>query len=148
MNTQSSFQTEIGNRSLFIEQIISGSGSPEEVLKSLEKFGFEWHISEEGHSKIKSWTVAAEGFVTPAQAADIRASKPVNECGDDLDWLSKNLENVRAEFGNKWIAICENKIVGSSTSLPELIVQVEQFDKPLITFMTADQSTWTSIYAN
>lgn len=148
MNNQSVVQETVGTPKVFVLSTISGSKTPEETLQSLDKYGIERFVSEEGKLMIKSWTVAADDFVTPEQAAIIRSNTPSSECRDDLDWLSKNLESVREEFGNRWIAIYENRVVGSATKLPELMSQVEKFDKPLITFIPSEPTTWISTYAS
>jgi hypothetical protein len=146
MKDQASIQTAMGNPKLIFDSIATGARSSEEILRYLDKFGIEWFVTEGGDLMIKSWTVAAQDFVTPEQAANIRSNRATTEYSDDLDWLSQNLEVVRRQFSNKWIAICENRIVGSSTSIPELMAQVGQFDKPLITFIPAEPTTWVSTY--
>jgi hypothetical protein len=146
MNNQASLQTAMANPEAIYDSITTGAKSSEEILRSLDKFGIEWFVTEGGDLMIKSWTVAAQDFVTPEQAANIRSNRPSTECSDDLDWLSQNLEGVREQFSNKWIAICEKRIVGSSTGIPELMAQVGQFDKPLITFIPAEPTTWVSTY--
>lgn len=147
MNGQISLQAAIVDPKLIYDSISTGAKSSEEILRSLDKFGIEWFVTEGGDLMIKSWTVAAQKFVSPEQAADIRSIRPLAECGDELDWLSQNLEGVREQFSNEWIAICENRIVGSSASIAELMSQVVQFDKPLITFIPAEPTTWVSTYA-
>jgi len=148
MNNISAVQEVIGGLKLNIESGASGSKPPEEILRSLDKYDIEWYVSEGGDLWIRSWTVVAEKFVTPEQATVIRAERPSPEGRDDLDWLSKNLEDVKREFANRWIAVCESRVVGSAPNILELLEQVRAFEKPLITFISPEPTTWISTYAN
>lgn len=131
-----------------IASISSGAKAPQEVLESLTKFNIDWYVTEEGTPMIRYWQVAAEGFVSPGQAAEIRLTRQAPEQSDELDWLSKNLESIRQDYRGKWVAIYENRIVAAATDLPSLMSQISQFDKPFITFIPAEQIIWNFTYAN
>jgi hypothetical protein len=147
MNTNSVAQEMMGGLKLKIASGTSASKSPEEILRALDKYGIEWYVSEEADLLIKSWTVVAEKFVGPEEATVIRAKRPSPECKDDLDWLCKNLEGVKREFLNRWIAVCKNRVVGSAVNVLELMEQVKQFEKPLITFIPGEPPIWKFTYA-
>lgn len=131
-------------------RLISGSGtkSPEEFLETLDKFEIEWHVTEKGTLMIKYWQIGAEDFVPPEQAAVIRFDRPSPEHGDELDWLSKNLPNVRGRYSGQWVAVYINEIVAAAPVLSDLIRQIGGFDRPLITFIPVDPVVWTFTYAS
>ena len=126
----------------------SGAKSPHEVLEALTKFNIDWYVTEKGTLMIRYWQVAAEGFVSPEQAAAIRLARQSPEQSDELDWLSKNLDSIRRDYAGRWVAIYENRIVAASDELPNLMNKITQFEKPFITFIPADQIVWTFTYAN
>jgi len=133
-----------------ILRLISASGkkSPGESLETLDKIGIEWYVTEEGTLMIKYWQIGAEDFVPSEQAAIIRSDRPSPEQGDELDWLSKNLPNVRGRYGGQWVAVYNNEIVAAAPDLPDLIRQIGGFDRPLITFIPAEPVVWTFTYAS
>jgi hypothetical protein len=126
----------------------SGTKSPKEFLETLDKIGIEWYVTEKGTLMIKYWQIGAEDFVPSEQAAIIRSDRPSPEQGDELDWLSKNLPNVRGRYGGQWIAVYNNEIVVAAPDLPDLIRQIGGFDRPLITFIPAEPVVWTFTYAS
>jgi len=129
----------------YFGSISTGAKNPEEVLEDLNRLGIEWFVTEGGALAIKYWQFY-EGFVHPEQAAIIRSSMPCPEQGEQIDWLSKNLQNIRREFGGQWVAIHENKIATSARSLPELLNKIARIDKPLVTFIPAEPVVWNFTY--
>jgi hypothetical protein len=130
-----------------IASISTGTKSPEELLDALTRFGVEWYVTEEGTLMIKYWQVGAEGFVSPEQAGIIRSFRPIPGHSDQLDWLGKNLENIHRDYAGKWIAIYDNRIVGTARNLPDLMAQLAEFDGPFITFIPSEPIVWTFTYA-
>lgn len=65
-----------------------------------------------------------------------------------LDWLSRNLQNIREQYGGQWIAIYNNEIAAAAVSLPDLMTQITELDKPFITFIPTEPVLWTFTYAN
>ena len=126
----------------------SGAKSPQEFLETLDKIGIEWYVTEKGTSMIKYWQIGAEDFVPSEQAAVIRSDRPSPDQGDELDWLSKNLPNVRGRYGGQWVAVYNNEIVVAASDLSDLIRQIGGFDRPLITFIPAEPVVWTFTYAS
>jgi len=126
----------------------SGTKSPKEVIKDLDKLNIKWTITEVGDLWIKSWQIAAKGYVTPEQAAIIRLKQQPRKQIDEIEWLSRNLESVRLSYANQWVAIYEKRIVAAATDLPNLMNQVSQFDKPFITFIPADEIVWEFAYGS
>jgi len=131
-----------------IASTTTSAKSPQEFLEALTRFDIDWHVSEEGALMIKYWQIAAEGFVSPEQAGIIRSTKQSPDQSDELDWLSKNLDSVRQDYANQWVAICGNRIVAAATDLPDLMSQIIEFDKPFITFISSDQVVWNFTYAS
>lgn len=97
------------------------------------------------------WQIGAKDFVPPEQAsiirASIRVSRSLPDQGDNMDWLSKNLQTIRQEYGGKWVAVYNERIVASSSTLPDLMNQIEEYDRPLITLIPAEPVIWTFTYA-
>ncbi len=140
-------QEQIEGLGTIISSAPSGAKSVEETLKSLDDYGIEWHVTEEGTLMIRYWQVGAEQFAPPEQAAIIRTGKSSPEQGDELDWLSKNLENIREEYGGQWIAVHGGEIVAGAPNLPDLMSQTCELDMPFITFIPAEPVVWTFAYA-
>ncbi len=125
----------------------TGAKSPGEILETLDKMRLEWYVTEGGSLMIKYWQTIAENFVPPEHAAIIRSSRQSSEQGDELDWLSKNLQNIREKYGGQWVAIDNNEIVASTPDLSELLNKITAFDRPFITFIPVDPVVWTFTYA-
>ena len=139
---------EIGGLKGFVTSVSTGAKSPEEVLEALGKYGIEWYLTEEGTLMIRYWQFAAEGFVSPEKAAVIRSRTSSPGQGSELDWLSKNLQRVREEYGGQWVAVYDDRIVAADRNLSNLMTQIGEFDKPLITFIPSEPTVWTFTYVN
>ncbi len=131
-----------------IASTLTSANSPQEILESLTKAGFDCHITEEGDLWYRYWQIGSKGFVSKEQAVIIRIAQKSPEQSDELDWLSKNLHSIRQDYAGQWIAIYENRIVGSAEDLPGLLTQIAQIDKPFITFIPSGQIVWNFTYAN
>jgi len=138
----------IGELKTTISSFATETKSPEEVLEILDRFGIESFVTEEGDLLIKIWQVGKEDFVSPEHAVIIRSKRPSPEQSDELDWLNKHLEDIRREYGGQWIAIYENEIVAVAPTLPSLLNQIAEFDKPFITFIPPEPIVWTFTYAS
>lgn len=147
MNFQMKSSETVLDSQITEKYVLTSGKSPEEVLSLLGKYGIEWHVTEEGTLMIKYWQVGAEDFVPIEHAAIIRASSPSPEQSDKLDWLSKNMQNIRSEYGGQWVAVYDDRIVASAQLLPELMNQILEYDRPLITFIPAEPVVWTFTYA-
>lgn len=151
MDTQTSYAGKILEQTIttegFRSEIISGK-SPEEVLSTLDQLDIEWHVTEEGSLMIKSWQIGAEDFVDSQMAREIRSARPLDNNSMQLDWLSKNLEKLREQYGNKWIAIHGEKVVGDGRTVSELMQKIEAVDRPFITFIPSEPIVWTLVYGN
>jgi hypothetical protein len=151
---KSSIQTynEVESQKTVVTSIFaSGAKSPEsleEFFSALDKIGIEWYVTEKGTLMIKYWQIGAEDFVPSEQVAVIRSDRPSPDQGDELDWLSKNLPNVRGRYGGQWVAVYNNEIIAAAPDLPDLIRQIGGFDRPLITFIPAEPVVWTFTYAS
>lgn len=138
---------KIGDFKNVIESMSIEAQSPTEFLAALDRIGIESYVTEEGHLMIRYWQIGAEDFVPPEQASIIRTSRPLPDQGDNMDWLSKNLQTIRQEYGGKWVAVYNERIVASSSTLPDLMNQIEEYDRPLITLIPAGPVIWTFTYA-
>jgi len=131
-----------------ISATLTGVESPEEVLSQLEKMGIEWHVTEQGTLMIKYWQVGAENFVSPEHAACIRIKGETCEPRAELDWVSANLDQLRQQYRGQWIAVYNCDVVASATDLPQLMLQIKEYDKPFATFIPAEPIIWTFTYAH
>ncbi len=138
---------KIGDFKSLFESASIEAKSPTEFLSALDRIGIESNVTEEGHLMIRYWQIGAENYVPPEQASIIRTSRPLPDQGDNMDWLSKNLQTIRQENGGKWVAVYNKRIVASSSTLPDLMNQIEEYDRPLITFIPAEPVIWTFTYA-
>jgi len=138
---------KIGDFKSVIESMSIEAQSPTELLSALDRKGIESYVTEEGHLMIRYWQIGAEDFVPPEQASIIRTSRHLADQGDNMDWLSKNLQTIREEYGGKWVAVYNERIVASSSTLPDLMNQIEEYDRPLITLIPAEPVIWTFTYA-
>lgn len=125
----------------------TGDKSPQEALEALTRAGFDCYVTEGGDLAIKYWQII-KGFVSSEQAAIIRTTQQPQEQTDELEWLSKNLESIRPDYADQWVAISGNRIVAANSDLPNLMSQITQFDKPFITFIPSDQIVWNLTYAS
>jgi len=138
---------KIGDFKSVIESMSIEAQSPTELLSALDRIGIESYVTEEGHLMIRYWQIGAEDFVPPEQASIIRTSRHLTDQGDNMDWLSKNLQTICEEYGGKWVAVYNERIVASSSTLPDLMNQIEEYDRPLITLIPAEPVIWTFTYA-
>jgi hypothetical protein len=139
---------EFGGLKAFLTPVSTGAKSPEEILETLGKYGIERYLKEEGTLMVRYWQVGAEGFVSPEKAAVIRSETSSPGQGNELDWLSKNLQRVRKEYGGQWVAVYDDRIVAADRNLSCLMNQIGEFDKPLITFIPSEPTVWTFAYVN
>lgn len=150
-NSMRTFEVTSDLTTIVTSVVSRGAKSPEEALNFLERLdriGIESFVTEAGDLLIRYWTIGAQGFVNPEHAAVIRSKRPSPEQTDKLDWLSKNLANIRRQYEGQWIAIYGNQVVAASPNLPDLINQVTEFDRPLVTFIPQEPVVWTFTYAN
>lgn len=138
---------KIGDFKSVIESMSIEAQSPTELLSALDRIGIESYVTEEGHLMIRYWQIGAEDFVPPEQVSIIRTSRHLPDQGDNMDWLSKNLQTIRQEYSGKWVAVYNERIVASSSTLPDLMNQIEEYDRPLITLIPAEPVIWTFTYA-
>lgn len=131
-----------------IKSAYTGAKSPEEVLETLDRLGYETYVTKEGDLWVKSWQIGARNFVSPEQVAVIRSIRPSLERGDELDWLSKNLQNICGRYSDQWVAVYSNEIIAAASNLPDLMSQISGFDRPLITFIPAEPIVWNFTYAS
>ncbi len=137
-----------GVKTTTITSVGTRAKSPEEVLETLDRLGYESYVTQEGDLWVKSWQIRAEGFVSPTQVAVIRSNRPSLERVDELDWLSKNLQNIRGRYSDQWVAVYSNELIAAASNLPDLMNQIGGFDRPLITFIPAEPVVWTFTYAS
>jgi hypothetical protein len=127
--------------------VVTSAKSPEEMLSDFDKYGIEWHVTEKGALWYKCWQVGSENFVPKETALKIRSSRSTPEEGQEMDWLARNLDTLRVDYGGKWVAVSGEKIVAAAQTLPELMDQLGEGQKPLITFIPQEPVVWSFTYA-
>ena len=138
---------KIGDFKSVIEPMSIKAQSPTELLSALDRIGIESYVTKEGDLIIRYWQIGAKGFVSREQASIIRTIRHLPDQGDNMDWLSKNLQTILQEYGGKWVAVYNETIVASSSTLSDLIYQIKEYEKPLITFIPTEPVIWTFAYA-
>src|SRR3989304_2356733 len=109
---------KIGDFKSVIESMSIEAQSPTELLSALDRIGIESYVTEEGHLIIRYWQIGAEDFVPPEQASIIRTSRHLPDQGDNMDWLSKNLQTIRQEDGGKWVEVYNERIEDFCLTIP------------------------------
>jgi hypothetical protein len=135
----------IGKLNKVFDAVSTGANSAEEIMAHLDRIGMESFVTEKGDLAIKCWQII-EGFVSEEQAAVIRSTRSSPAEGDRMDWLSKNLQLIQERYAGQWIGIGDNEIVASAPTLPELLTQIGDIDKPFITFIPTEPVIWTFTY--
>lgn len=130
-----------------ISTLIAGAGTKAEVLDMLDKFGIEWHVSNEGDLIVKMWKVAAENFV-PKEQVGIIMSRKAAPCPQEteLEWLSRNLDTLKRDYSGQWIAICDGAVVSAAPDLPVLMQNLRGYDNPFITQIPGEPVVWKLTY--
>lgn len=126
---------------------VSGQ-SPEEVMRSLERFNIEWYISGEGHLIIKTWQVVARDFVTREQAVRIREGRSTLPQADALGWISSHLDELQSQYGGQWVGVARGRVIASAPNLQELMAELGRLGvtDPFITQIPAGSIVWRTTY--
>src|SRR5260370_42199735 len=98
---------------------------------------------------IRYWQVGAEGLVAPERVATVRTGRIAPRGANALEWVSRHLDHLRAQYPGRWIAVAGDQVVGNASSLPDLLQQVEQANvqQPFVTQIPAGAIIWTAKYA-
>src|SRR3989304_6465844 len=110
---------KIGDFKSVIESMSIEAQSPTELLSALDRIGIESYVTEEGHLIIRNWQIGAEDFVPPEQASIIRTSRHLPDQGDNMDWLSKNLQTIRQEYGGKGEGVEYERVGARQAAFPD-----------------------------
>lgn len=133
----------------FFESVATSSHPAEEILKQLDLYGIEWYLTGKGNLLIKYWQVGAEDFVPGEYVAKLRENGPVVNEANALEWVSKQLLELKKKYAGKWIAVVDNQVAAASDNLPDLMQQVRQLaiEHPFVTEIPARPLVWTTAYA-
>ena len=126
---------------------LATSGKTPEEIFALSPFDIKWHISETGALWMKSWQVL-EDFVTPEKAMEIRFLEEPEQEHRELDWLSVNLQLLRDQYPDRWVAISNNEVIEAANTLNELIQILPENVSPFITFIPSEPVVWDFAYGN
>ncbi len=145
MNVSSSTSTQD-----IIESLVTSGLPVKDILRQLESFGVEWYVTEQGDVMVKYWQVGAEGLVPPEHVANIRASQSVPAAAGVLEWLSANLDDLRARYSGQWVAIVDHQVIASAPDIVTLICATADLEgvTPFITQIPADPVVWHTAFSN
>jgi hypothetical protein len=134
----------------FVESIPTSSVTPEEILSKLESFDIDWWITERGDLFIRYWQIGAENFVPVERVVEVRSGRPAPKNADRLEWVSEQLEGLRASYAGRWVAITEVGVVASALDLSDLVAEIDRADvkEPFITQIPEDPVVWRTAYAD
>lgn len=137
-------------RKTYTESGITSSSPQEELLRQLDQFGVEWYITDEGTLRIKYWQIGAENFAPFEQIAELRKGGHILTEADAMEWVSRHLDKLRAQYAGNWIAVVDNEVVAASSDFSDLLAQMEarRIEKPFITQIPAQQIVWDTAYAH
>ena len=132
------------------ESAVTGSFSPKETLKHLDKMGIDWNITEEGNLWIRYWQIGPENFAPIEQIAELRQGRNVPNEVDAMEWVSRNLSELKDRYRGKWIAVVDGEVVAASADMSELTEQLhdKKIEKSFVTQIPKDPIVWTTAYAN
>ena len=133
----------------FVDSVFTSGLPPEELLRKLDSWGIDWHLTEQGDLMIRYWQVGAEKLVPQEQVATIRTGRPAPKEAGELEWGSQHLPELRQAHTGQWIAVVDGAVVASAPTLPQLLQAVEQqgVQRPFVTQIPAGQVTWMTTYA-
>ena len=136
------------NFKTIVSSLPTSGKTPEEIIYSLNSYYIEWHISETGALWIKHWQVGGEDFISPEKAIEIRSLEEPKQELRELDWLSANLQHVRDQYPDRWVAISNNEVIEAANTLSELIQILPENVSPFITFIPSEPVVWDFAYGN
>lgn len=132
-----------------VESIPTSSLPPEELLERLSSIDIEWYVTEEGNLFIRYWQLGAQDFIPIERVAEIRARRSSPASADRLEFVSKNLEALRADYAGQWVALTDEGVAASADNIVELmrLVAEQSIEEPFITHIPEEQMIWATAYA-
>ena len=139
-----------GSTKSIIESLVTSGGPIDDILQQLESFGIDWYVTEQGDLMVKYWQVGAERLVPLDHVARIHTSQSLPTAAEALEWLSSNLDYLRALYAGQWLAIVGHKVVASAPDLPALLTATADLEgvTPFITQIPADPISWRTAFPN
>ena len=141
----------IGSTTTGIIESLVTSGLPvDDILKQLDSLGIDWYLTEQGDLILRYWQVVAERLVPVEHVARIRASQSVPTAAEALEWLSTNLDDLRTQYADQWLAIVGHEVVASAPDLPSLLTATAGLEAvtPFITQIPAQPVSWQTAFPN
>jgi len=139
-----------GSTETIIESIVTSGYPLEHILRQLDSFGIDWYVTEQGDLIVRYWQVGAERLVPLDHVARIRASQSVPTAAEALEWLSANLDDLRARYAGQWLAIVGRTVVASAPDLATLLTATADLAgvTPFITQIPSEPITWPTAFLN
>lgn len=131
----------------FLDSVITPGAEPHRVLEQLDFAGIEHYVTPRGDLMIKTWQVAAEGFLSPTAVPLLQQTPPT--VGDALNWVSEHLNELREQYPGQWIAVSDGAVRAAAPTLPVLLAlaNAQGVAKPFVTQVPAGEVLWTMTYA-
>lgn len=134
----------------FLESIPTSSVDPSEIVERLNSLDIEWWITDSGDLFIRYWQLGAEDFMPPEHVALVRAGQMPSPQADKLEWVSQQLDMLRAAHTGQWVAITDDGVVASAPDLAQLLTEIDALDadvEPFVTQIPEEAPIWNMTYA-
>jgi hypothetical protein len=84
----------------------------------------------------------------PKAATDAHSVEPASDDKSSLKWVAENLSELAKRYGDRWILVDNEKVVGDSTDISALLQQAFQqgIVSPLIIDMQSPSVTSRAVY--
>lgn len=119
-----------------LREVEAGEMTPFANLDALDASEVEWYVSEVGDLFVWFWQAAIEGFVSDADIEVVRerkATRPEEE-SSNLEWYSRNQEDLRNRYGGQWIAVVAGGVVAHEADFGRLLEATRRFgvERPFV----------------
>jgi len=141
--------SSIGDSTIsIIESLVTSGHAVDDILRQLDSFGIEWYVTEEGDLMVRYWQVGAQRLVPLNHVARIRASQSLPTSAEALEWLSANLDDLRARHAGQWLAIVGHEVVASAPDLAALLTVTAHLEgvAPFITQIPEEPISWRTAF--
>lgn len=132
----------------FLESIPTSSVDPTDIVEKLNTLDVEWWITDSGDVFIRYWQLGAEDFMPPEHVACVRAEKMPPPQVDKLEWVSQQLDTLRAVYAGQWVAITDEGVVASAPDLGALLALISDqgLQQPFVTQIPEETPIWSTAF--
>jgi len=133
----------------FLESIPTSSLDPQDVVEKLNSLDIEWWITDSGDLFIRYWQLGAEDLMPVERVGEVRAGKMPPPQADKLEWVSQQLNTLRAAYAGQWVAITDQGVVASAPDLAQLLTEIEGLGsdvEPFVTQIPEEAPIWSMTF--